>query len=67
MKMSMNENRLRGNTLSEKEVHEARLQNLQMDLEMLESSKERIIKKEDLLMLKLIHTRESLMTLEKNE
>ena len=65
--MSMNENRLRGNTLSEKEVLEARLQNLQMDLEMLESSKERIIKKEDLLMLKLIHTRESLMTLEKNE
>lgn len=53
--------------VSQEEVLKARLQNIKMDLEMIESSKRRLDSNEASLILKLVSTRETLMALSEQD
>lgn len=53
--------------LKNEEILKARLSNIKMDMEMLESQEERINKKRAELVLKLVATRESLLSLREQD
>lgn len=57
----------RVSNVSQEEVLETRLQNIKMDLEMIESSKERLDSDQASLILKLVSTRETLMALSEQD
>lgn len=53
--------------LKNEEILKARLSNIKMDMEMLESQKERINERRAELVLKLVATRESLLSLKEQD
>lgn len=55
------------NNLSNEEILQARQQNIEMDLKMIESNQERLEKDRARLIIKLIETRETLLALSEQD